>query len=138
MKALTLTQPWAQLMADGRKHIETRSWQANWMVGKNIAIHAAKGWKAEDRTFASAWGYDPETLPRSAIVAVVKVLDMLPTTRANPVGLEGAYGNFEPGRWAWITELVAKVEPPIEARGALGLWEVDLDDARRLQKLVTA
>ena len=123
MKALTLTQPWAQLMADGRKHIETRSWKADWIKGQIIAIHAAKGWQAEDREFASAWGYDPAALPRSAIVATVRVLDFMPASRTNP-GLERAFGNYGPGRWAWITELVRTLDEPIECRGALGLWEV--------------
>ncbi len=123
MKALTLTQPWAQLMADGRKHIETRSWKADWMRGKVIAIHAAKGWKAEDREYATAWGYDPETLPRASIVALVRVLDFVPTDRAKP-GLEKAFGNYEPGRWAWICEHVQTFDEPIPCRGALGLWEV--------------
>ncbi len=50
MKALTLTQPWASLVAVGAKRIETRSWETNYRG--TIAIHAAKGWKPIDREFA--------------------------------------------------------------------------------------
>ncbi len=41
MKAITLTQPWASLVALGEKQIETRSWQTSYRGP--IAIHAAKG-----------------------------------------------------------------------------------------------
>ena len=41
MKALTLTQPWATLVAIGAKRIETRSWATSYRGP--LAIHAAKG-----------------------------------------------------------------------------------------------
>ena len=41
MKALTIRQPWAQLIALGVKTIETRSWRApKALIGQTIAIHA--------------------------------------------------------------------------------------------------
>ena len=43
MKALTLHQPWASLIALGPKTVETRSWSAPaWVIGARIAIHAGK------------------------------------------------------------------------------------------------
>jgi activating signal cointegrator 1 len=40
---LSLHQPWASLIAIGAKRFETRSWPApNAMIGRSIAIHAAK------------------------------------------------------------------------------------------------
>src|SRR3954451_22243677 len=49
--ALTLTQPWATLVAIGAKQIETRSWGTSYRGW--LAIHAAKGYpdaaKAECR-----------------------------------------------------------------------------------------
>src|SRR5690348_441422 len=42
MKAITLTQPWATLVAVGEKRIETRSWSTSYRG--LLAIHAAKGW----------------------------------------------------------------------------------------------
>jgi len=41
MKALTLTQPWASLMALQSKTIETRSWYTAYRG--ELVIHAAKG-----------------------------------------------------------------------------------------------
>lgn len=49
MKALTLTQPWASLVALGEKRIETRSWGTSYRG--ELAIHAAASippaWSAE-------------------------------------------------------------------------------------------
>lgn len=43
MKAITLHQPWASLVADGRKRFETRSWAPYPpLIGRRIAIHAAR------------------------------------------------------------------------------------------------
>ena len=43
MYAISLWQPWAQLVADGVKHYETRSWKPpRHLLGKRIAIHSAK------------------------------------------------------------------------------------------------
>ena len=40
MKAITLHQPWASLVAIGAKRIETRSWKTNYRG--ELAIHASK------------------------------------------------------------------------------------------------
>ena len=46
MKAITVLEPWASVIAKGEKKIETRSWATKYR-GK-IAIHAAKSSKAVD------------------------------------------------------------------------------------------
>lgn len=52
MKALTLWQPWASLIAVGAKRHETRSWPAPaTILGERIAIHAAV--RPVDRRFRS-------------------------------------------------------------------------------------
>ncbi|MEY2355573.1 ASCH domain-containing protein [Lysinibacillus capsici] len=40
MKAITIKQPWATLIALGEKRFETRSWQTKYRIP--IAIHAGK------------------------------------------------------------------------------------------------
>lgn len=47
MKALTLTQPWATLVAIGAKRIETRNWSTGYRG--ELAIHAAKGFPRRAR-----------------------------------------------------------------------------------------
>lgn len=62
MKALTLTQPWATLIACGAKRIETRSWGTSYRGP--IAIHAAKTLARDvypngDHDFAALCGSEP-------------------------------------------------------------------------------
>src|SRR6185369_10465534 len=48
---MALTQPWATLLAIGAKRWETRSWPSNFRG--TFAIHAAKGFHADDRRIAT-------------------------------------------------------------------------------------
>lgn len=105
MKAITLTQPWASLVAFGEKRIETRGWPTSYRGP--IAIHAAKGladpirnedglreWMLQE-PFAAALARHgvtvAEQLPRGAIVAVAELVDCLgiPSQLANAIRSRG-------------------------------------------------
>jgi hypothetical protein len=151
VKALTLRQPWATLVAIGAKQIETRSWAPSYRG--RIAIHAAKGFSKEDRRLvidkydfyrpiSDHFGVFAEelidALPLGAIIAECRLVDCLPTQdmivnpaypsifRKHPeldTPLERAYGNYNPGRWAWLLADVNLLPKPIPVLGMLGLWE---------------
>ncbi|HVB09053.1 MAG TPA: ASCH domain-containing protein [Bacillota bacterium] len=136
MKALTLTQPWASLIAAGEKRIETRSWSTRHRGP--LAIHAALGFPPAARRrcatepTASAlrrhgWA-DAASLPRGAIVATCRLVDVRPIASPAdaPPGDHAAFGDFGPGRWAWVLEDIRPLVPPRPARGRLGLWEIDI------------
>ena len=79
MKALTLTQPWASLVALGHKQIETRSWATRYRGP--LAIHAAKGFPARARQFAEeerAIGRLPARIARGAVLCIVELIDCQP------------------------------------------------------------
>lgn len=150
MKALTLTQPWASLVAMGVKTIETRSWSTRYRGP--LAIHAAVAMPPEAISFAveerAAHGWLPPyvDLPRGAIVAVVELLACVRTEDFDPGGptrqWEDGYGDFSPGRFAWVfaREDGRRIElpAPIPCRGALGLWDVPADVAALLPALTEA
>ena len=72
MKAISLWQPWASLMADGRKKIETRHWHPPaWLLGQELAIHATM---KVDRDACEDFGYDALTIPRGCVVAIVRLI----------------------------------------------------------------
>lgn len=134
MRALTLTQPWATLVALGAKKIETRSWRTAYRGP--LMIHAAKGFPAAARAlcyqqpFAAVLGgaglNTPDDLPRAALVAEVTLLDVVPTTRCDPGSdRERAFGDYSSGRFAWIFQHDVRMLPtPIPCRGMLGLWNI--------------
>ncbi len=57
MKAITLHQPWATLVAVGAKRIETRSWATSYRGP--LAIHAARTTPQGDGRFGLCTGRGP-------------------------------------------------------------------------------
>lgn len=88
MKALTLWQPWASLIAVGVKAIETRSWPAP----AALVVWAP----------CEHGGIEP-----------IDVSDQQP------------YGDFAPGRWAWLLDHVEQLPQPVPAKGRQGVWNWD-------------
>jgi hypothetical protein len=154
MRVLTLTQPWATLVAIGAKQIETRSWPTHYRGP--LLIHAAAGLgpggrrafydlcysEAFTSVLAPLWSpgtfFAPVSLPFGAIVArceltglaqmcgegYIRTLD----TRVifKPSRQELAFGDYTPGRYAWLLSDVQALPTPIPVKGQLGLWEYDL------------
>jgi activating signal cointegrator 1 len=138
MKALTLTQPWATLVAIGAKRIETRSWRTSY-TGP-LAIHAAKGYPkwAKDISYSRLFvdvflscglSYrDITRLPTGVVVATCELANCASITnrfvfRAEDGAHERDFGDYTPGRYAWILGNVKALPEPIPATGAQGLWE---------------
>lgn len=132
MKALTLLQPWATLIAVGAKRTETRSWSTSYRGP--LAIHAAKRWTHDlvrlamrepcRSTLADAGFRLCSSLPRGAIVATCVLYDVVPTEEFQGEDfLDGAFGDFRVGRYAWRLRDVVALAEPAPAKGALGLWE---------------
>lgn len=147
IRGLTLTQPWATLVAIGAKKIETRTWSTNYRG--LVAIHAAKnfpGWARElckQEPFRTAlvdgYGYNVATLlPRGQIVAVASIVDVVgtasPILKMNLSGQERAFGDYSPGRWAWILKNIKAVVPRITCRGSLSLWQVSYHIVEQLHE----
>jgi|SRR5690242_8015772 len=116
MKAITLIQPWASLIADGIKTIETRSWPTNYRGP--IAIHAGKGVDAEA---CKDFGYDPVSIRKGCVIAVGVLTDCRRFPDATMP--EDRYGDFFEGRYGFRIEGIKQLDEPIYCRGSLGLWE---------------
>lgn len=130
MKALTLHQPFASLVAHGAKRVETRGWSTHYRGP--LAIHAGLRLDREARVHVLGilrrHGHESEAdLPRGAVVAIaelVDVVEMIPCVIANQTELERELGDWRVGRFAWVLRGVRAIEP-VPARGAQGLWTLD-------------
>lgn len=141
MKCLTLTQPWAQLVVEGHKRYETRSWSTAYRG--LIGIHASKGFPGwakrllldEDSPFSDALNRPPEEIDCGAIVGVATVVACFATelVEAKPLSPEWALGDFSYGRFAWRLENPVRIWKPITAKGALGLWTPSPELERSIQ-----
>ncbi|WP_024834139.1 ASCH domain-containing protein [Ruminiclostridium josui] len=159
MKAITIWQPWASLIAHGKKKIETRSWKApDNIIGHRIAIHAAVSmpkWVKKlcpgfakligIKDYTGSWLYYIEqgVGPFGKIVATAKLANCIPMIEENKIenyavlstgdrqqvvdGPEYHFGDYAPGRYAWILEDIKMLDNPILAKGMQRLWNWDGD-----------
>lgn len=141
MKAITVRQPWASLIACGAKKNETRSWYTKYRGP--IAIHAGLYplrktlqmlpgnvvgcmklmLKSGGRDTASR--LDIHRLPLGCIVATAKLVDCIKVTKKYAEALddyERMFGNYTIGGYAWVLEDIKPLERPIKVKGAQGLW----------------
>ena len=139
VKALSLHQPWATLIAAGVKNVETRSWPPpQSLIGHRIAIHAAKkivafpdtpAYREVNGAVSNALGHD--WLGRISTGAVVAVATLQNARQVQddtviPQGDELLFGDFTLGRWMWELSNVQPLDPPVLARGHQGLWNFEL------------
>ncbi len=145
MRALSLTQPFATLVAIKAKAIETRSWGTPYHGP--LAIHAAKGLRAvggppglqalcleepchSALRLAGLGLHAPDDgLPLGAVIAVCRLAYCVPVEEVDnsysPSRNELAFGDYSPGRYAWFLGDIVALPEPIPARGSLGLWSWD-------------
>ena len=92
MKAITIKQPWASLIATGLKDIENRSWKTNYRG--RVLIHAAASPVKEglaalnnkqlfDLMQRENWETEFENLPNGAIVGSVEIVDCVQNHPSN-------------------------------------------------------
>lgn len=139
MKAISLWQPWATLVALNGKRFETRSWPTTY-TGP-LAIHASKNTAALDAIFGDATPPEFRAIKRLMasvglgcrepfpLGAVVCTVDLVGCWRTDFMGgdelvtdAEKIVGDWSPGRFAWVLTQVKRLEPPIPAAGRQGLW----------------
>ena len=141
MKAISLWQPWASLIATGAKTIETRSWSTNYRGP--LAIHAAKTWNQEldamicegriqgglaplvGKPLGHTWpGVHKKDLPFGCVVAICDLVDCIPTAEMTQTQVfpQRFFGDFTPGRYGWVLANVRRIEP-IPAIGRQGFWD---------------
>lgn len=131
MKVISIKEPFATLITNGLKKIETRSWKTNYRG--EIFIHA------------SGKSLAKEFLTNDYVVDLIKDMDMnygniicrcnlvdciymdeefIEYIKQNPT--EYNVGEYKLGRYAWVIE---DIEPiyPIPAKGQLNIWNFDRD-----------
>ena len=156
MRCISLWQPWASLVRadEGFKTIETRSWQTSYRGP--LALHASKKMDGELRrqclqepflTMLKRAGFlSAKELPLGAVVAVCRLVDVVPTewvtcdpllTRRFQKGDSGRvyipfnearFGNYANGRFAWLLDDIRVLDTPLPCNGAQGLFEVNLQE----------
>lgn len=121
MKAITLKQPWATLIAEGLKEYEFRSWKINYRG--EILIHAGK---TVDKEAMERFKHLDLEYPKSRIVARVIIKDCIKLNdkenkaiiKENPL----IYGDINRDGYAWKLKLIKKINNKEEVLGKQGIW----------------
>lgn len=109
MKALSVRQPWANLIASGDKTIETRKWATDHRGA--LLIVSSK---------------TPKIEPAGYALAIANLVDCRPMTERDE---PDACCSIYPGAYAWVLEDVRRIEP-FAVRGQLGIFEVELPEGQ--------
>lgn len=103
MKALSVRQPWADLILFKEKTIETRTWKTNYR-GEILIVASKK----------------PHNPRAGFALCIVKLVDCRPMVKADEAA---AKCEIYPGAYAWVLEFVRQV-PFLPVPGKLGIYDV--------------
>ncbi|MCH2245763.1 MAG: ASCH domain-containing protein [Crocosphaera sp.] len=142
IKAISLHQPYASLIAMGLKQFETRSWSTNYR-GKLVICAALKNSKQQQlnyETLANSFDLDLTVQPWSSLplgmaIAVVDLTDCIEMTDEfidEQSEAELLCGHWESGRFAWKLENVQPFPQPFPIKGKQGLWNITDEEFEQL------
>lgn len=129
MKALTISQPYAGLIASRAKWVENRTWATAYRGP--LAIHAGKGTQyLSPREIASGTYPTGVVIATARLVACVHLADarrygrgLEEMTRAG-ISAQALLGHpYTDGPWCWVLSHIEALPAPVPARGAQGLWD---------------
>ena len=111
MKALSVRQPWASLIASGRKSIELRSWSTKYRG--HVVILAGSGvWRGTGHPIG----------PRGVSLCIVDLVDVRAATEGDAdaacIAPPPAFG------FAWVIANPREIRQ-VPVKGRLGLYSVD-------------
>lgn len=106
MKAISLKQPWANLVASGKKTIETRKWSTKYRG--DLVICSSQ---------------NPKIEPYGKALCIVELYDVRPMTKNDE---KKACIKLYSGAYAWMLRNLRKIDPPIPVKGSLGIFNLKL------------
>lgn len=125
MKALTICQPYAELIARGTKLVENREWPTRYRGP--LLIHAGKSKQWWDDSYLIRqtdvqWG---------AVIAVAHLAACLHIDDIEAGDHDGAYPwlrehEHTSGTWCWILTGARRFAEPVPVGGKQGLWEIEV------------
>jgi hypothetical protein len=119
-KALSVRQPWANLISDGQKTVEVRAWQTDYRGDLVICASAIVDAQA-------ALNHDIDTQPTGATICIIEVIDVRPL-RQSDAKASMLEAGFQPtgDLYAWLLSNPRRLTPrPV--RGQLGLFGIATD-----------
>lgn len=128
MKVISIKEPFATLIKENIKNIETRSWKTNYRG--EIYIHASK---ISDKTRTQELSDLTKNLKMNngniiakATLVDCKYMDQKFIKEIKQNKTEYLCGDYKEGRYAWILKDIKKIKP-IKAKGKLNIWNYEIE-----------
>lgn len=122
MKAISVHQPWAELIRQGRKTIELRRRTTHYR-GPIVIVSTVR---KPDPDLCERFGLDPAALPLGTARCVVELFDSRPAVDADS---DGACCGIESGEESYLLGTPIPCEP-VRVRGQQGWYDVPSDSIR--------
>ncbi len=127
MKVLSIKEPYASLILNGYKHIETRSYKTNYRG--EIFIHASK--KSINSNLLNPYVIEISkniNMNNGHIILKANLIDCIYMDDKFIDNIKNSneykLGMYEIGRYAWILDNIEAIYP-IKANGKLNIWNFD-------------
>jgi hypothetical protein len=104
-KAISLKQPWASLVATGKKTIETRTWPTKYRG--DLVICSSQ---------------NPKIAPFGKALCIVELYDVRPMETKDE---KKACIKVYPKARAWLLRNLRPIDPPIPVKGSLGIFNLE-------------
>ena len=142
MKAITIRQPWASLIAHGIKDIENRTWKCPAKhIGTRVLIHAAVKtsdfWDCPNYGIVhnhirevTKYGTDYSKYNTMAIIGSVEIADCVvnhPSIWAEKTALPEQLDNKCIWNWVLANPILFD-EPILNVKGKLGFWDYEFSE----------
>lgn len=132
MKVLSIKEPFATLMKEKIKLIETRSWKTNYRG--ELYIHASMTKSTHEHKNEAFFDLIKEkNFTPGHILCKGNLVDCIYMTKEYIEDMKKNHyqeyicGRYEEGRYAWVFRDIQALENPIPAKGKLGIWNYKLD-----------
>lgn len=131
MKVLSIKEPWATLIASKQKYIETRSWKTSYRG--ELYIHASKKLinKKDEKIQELLKLLPTQEMNYGKIICKCELVDCIYMDEKfiNEIKQnkqEYICGYYQVGRYAWILEKMEVIQPKIDAKGKLNIWNFEI------------
>jgi len=129
MKCLSVCQPFAELIVNGKKTIELRKW--NTKFRGEFLVHAARNILIED---CERMKIDPKSLVTGAIIGKVNLVDVKKYSSEKELHVDRkkhyAEKDLTQNKYGFLLEKPKKLRIPIEYSGKLNFFEFHPDEIK--------
>ncbi len=132
IKALSFRQPWAELVLQGKKSLDLRTWSTRYRGV--LGIFASQTIEKEP---CLAFGLDPDQLTAGAVIGLVdltSIVELDEQSYAQRTGEHLGGRSYQSPLYGWELTNPRPIAQPIPARGRQLLFEVELPEQEELQE----